>query len=131
MCGRQFESLFPALGHLRPRQADRLDDVARGGRPAPAGNRPVLEGVPDDLARVIQRMVAKDPASGTATAQEALRDLRPRQLAMTMGDDNQPPPQTPPPKRRKRLVIAASSLAMIVTVILAVIFLRPAPAASI
>ena len=35
MCGAQFESLFPGPGHLRPRQADRLDDVARG---APTAN---------------------------------------------------------------------------------------------
>ena len=37
----------------------------------------VLEGVPDDLARAIQRMVVKDPARRYQSAAEALRDLRP------------------------------------------------------
>ena len=40
----------------------------------------VLEGVPDDLARVIQRLVIKDQARRYQSAKDALRDLRPAPL---------------------------------------------------
>ncbi len=76
IAGRQFDSLLPALSTFgRDKQlawmmwhstADvRLPDVQR-----------VLQGVPDDLARVIQRLIAKDQSQRYASAQEAIRDLQ-------------------------------------------------------
>jgi serine/threonine-protein kinase len=87
MCGRQFEALFPALGTFgRDRQIAWLMWHAAPDRHLPEIRR-VLEGVPDDLARVIQRMVAKDPAQRYHSAQEVLRDLRTGLVATGMPDE--------------------------------------------
>ena len=62
--------------HFRPQQADglmmwhatanvKLPDIQR-----------VLAGVPDDLAKVIQRLIAKDQSQRYRSAGEALRDLQ-------------------------------------------------------
>jgi serine/threonine-protein kinase len=76
MVGSQFESLLPTLATFgRNKQlawmmwhstADvKLPDIQR-----------VLEGVPEDLARVIQRLIAKDQSQRYCSAAEALRDLQ-------------------------------------------------------
>jgi hypothetical protein len=76
MVGSQFESLLPTLATFgRNKQlawmmwhstADvKLPDIAR-----------VLQGVPEDLARVIQRLIAKDQSQRYRSAHEALRDLQ-------------------------------------------------------
>ena len=76
MVGSHFESLLPTLGTFgRNKQmawmmwhstADvNLPDIQR-----------VLEGVPEDLAHVIQRLIAKDQSQRYHSAQEALRDLQ-------------------------------------------------------
>jgi serine/threonine-protein kinase len=75
MTGKHFASLLPTLATFgRDKQvawmmwhstADvKLPDIQR-----------VLEGVPDDLARVIQRLIAKDQSQRYASAAEALADL--------------------------------------------------------
>jgi len=76
MVGSSFESLLPTLATFgRNKQlawmmwhstADvKLPDIQR-----------VLEGVPEDLARVIQRLIAKDQSQRYRSANEALRDLQ-------------------------------------------------------
>jgi serine/threonine-protein kinase len=76
MVGSHFESLLPTLATFgRNRQlawmmwhstADvKLPDIER-----------VLEGVPEDLAHVVQRLIAKDQSQRYRSAQEALRDLQ-------------------------------------------------------
>ena len=76
MVGAHFESLFPTLATFgRNKQmawmmwhstADvKLPDIER-----------VLEGVPADLAHVIQRLIAKDQSQRYRSAHEALRDLQ-------------------------------------------------------
>ncbi len=76
MVGAQFESLLPTLATFgRNKQlawmmwhstADvKLPDIQR-----------VLEGVPEDLAHVIQRLIAKDQSQRYRFAHEALRDLQ-------------------------------------------------------
>ena len=76
MVGAQFESLLPTLATFgRNKQlawmmwhstADvKLPDIQR-----------VLEGVPEDLAHVIQRLIAKDQSQRYRSAAEALRDLQ-------------------------------------------------------
>ncbi len=76
MVGAQFESLLPTLATFgRNKQlawmmwhstADvKLPDIQR-----------VLEGVPEDLAHVIQRLIAKDQSQRYRSAHEALRDLQ-------------------------------------------------------
>jgi serine/threonine-protein kinase len=75
MTGKHFASLLPTLATFgRDKQvawmmwhstADvKLPDIQR-----------VLEGVPDDLAHVIQRLIAKDQSQRYASAPEALQDL--------------------------------------------------------
>ncbi len=76
LVGSHFESLLPTLATFgRNKQlawmmwhstADvKLPDIQR-----------VLEGVPEDLARVIQRLIAKDQSQRYRSAREALRDLQ-------------------------------------------------------
>ena len=76
MTGKHFASLLPTLATFgRDKQvawmmwhstADvKLPDIQR-----------VLEGVPDDLAHVIQRLIAKDQSQRYASAPEALQDLQ-------------------------------------------------------
>ena len=77
MCGTAFESLFPGLGAFgRDKQIAWMMWHAAADRNLPEIGK-VLEGVPDDLARTIQKMIVKDPARRYQSAAEALRDLRP------------------------------------------------------
>ena len=76
LCGAQFDSLFPGLDAFgRDKQIAWMMWHAAPDRRLPDIHR-VLEGVPDDLAQVIQRLVVKNPAQRYKTADEALRDLR-------------------------------------------------------
>ena len=78
MCGPRFDSLFPGLTTLgRDEQIAWLMWHAAADRKLPQIAR-VLEGVPEDLARVVQRLVTKDQARRYASADDVLRDLRPR-----------------------------------------------------
>lgn len=75
MCGAQFESLFPGLGTFgRDRQIAWMMWHAAPDRHLPEVGR-VLEGVPADLAHVIEKLVAKDQSQRYRSAAEALRDL--------------------------------------------------------
>ncbi len=76
MCGKQFETLFPGLGAFgRDKQIAWMMWQAAADRNLPPINR-VLEGVPEDLARVIQHLVTKDQARRCQSAKEALWELR-------------------------------------------------------
>ena len=129
MCGPNFESLFPGLGAFgRNKQiawmmwhaaADRkLPDIAR-----------VLEGVPEDLTTVIQRMCEKDQARRYASADEALADLnvdlKSVPVARTKRDDvtDAEPGNTDDGSRRKRLLMLGGGLAISVMLSLAMLFL--------
>lgn len=116
MCGSQFESLFPTLSTLgKNRQiawmiwhttADlRLPEIPR-----------VLQGVPSDLARVIQRLVQKDQSLRYRSADEALQDLQ-------MGTVPPPPPPAAPaaapPRGRRALALGAFALSVVLSLVLA------------
>jgi serine/threonine-protein kinase len=76
MCGPNFESLFPGLdAHARNMQAAWMMWHAAPDRRLPEINK-VLEGVPDDLAHVIQKLCAKKQSERYETADEALSDLK-------------------------------------------------------
>ena len=133
MVGSHFESLLPTLATFgRNRQlawmmwhstADvRLPEIAR-----------VLEGVPEDLARVIERLIAKDQSQRYRSAAEALRDLQ-------SGAMNSLPPAADPDAeteaaaatRRKKRIRNFSALAGGVVVVLCllitmIMFNRPKP----
>lgn len=130
MCGPQFETLFPGLSaYGRDPQIAWMMWHAAADLHLPEIPR-VLEGVPPDLAMVIQRMVAKDPQRRYRSAAEALRDLRtdPRLVAMPP-----PPPEESPEQiaaleaeaRQKRLMRLVAVLAMAVSLFLCVWMLWP------
>ena len=80
LCGAQFETLFHGLGSFgRDRQIAWMMWHAAADRQMPPIHR-VLEGVPDDLARVIERLVIKDQSDRYQSAKDVLRDLRPAPL---------------------------------------------------
>ncbi|MFO0816696.1 MAG: protein kinase [Pirellulales bacterium] len=76
MCGENFATLFPGL-HMfgRDEQVSWMMWHSAPDRRLPEIDR-VLQGVPGDLAYVIQRMTEKDPAKRYRTAAEVLEDLR-------------------------------------------------------
>ncbi len=115
LCGENFDSLFPGLSafggnsqiawmmwHAAPDR--RLPEIPR-----------VLEGVPDDLVRVIHKLCEKDQSKRYRSAEQALADLDieasltgSRSMVMTPGGpsaDGSEPEETTPPKDTKRLVL--------------------------
>jgi serine/threonine-protein kinase len=75
LCGEHFESLFPGLGAFgRDKQLAWIMWHSAPDRRLPEIKR-VMEGVPEDLARVIERLIEKDPAKRYRTADQALADL--------------------------------------------------------
>ena len=111
MCGKQFETLFPGLGTFgRDRQIAWMMWHAAADRHLPPIHR-VLEGVPDDLAAVIEKMIAKDQSKRYRSAAEALEDLRvePELIPAHAGKNRRPRPRPPNwPRRRKRNACGSS-----------------------
>ncbi len=111
MCGEHFETLFPGLNmYGRDRQMAWMMWHSAVDRRLPEVSR-VLDGVPADLAYIIQKMTEKDPAKRYRSTDEVLADLK---------LDGQVPPVGPTPdeqaaadlqtrnrQRRRSLVIAA------------------------
>ena len=76
MCGPNFEELFPGLNAKgRNQQVAWMMWHAAPDRRLPEVGR-VLEGVPPDLAKVVQKLTQKDQALRYKTADEALSDLQ-------------------------------------------------------
>lgn len=76
MCGEQFEALFPGLGAFgQDKQIAWMMWHAAPDRQAPEIGR-VLEGVPEDLKYVVQRLIQKKPADRYQTADQAIFDLQ-------------------------------------------------------
>ena len=128
MCGEQFEALFPGLGMFgRDRQIAWMMWHAAPDRQMPEVQR-VLEGVPDDLARVVQRLVTKDPSKRYGTADEVLADLHSDPKLV----EAPPPPPRPAEEaarkaeagKKRRMRIAAVA-AMAVSLLLSAALLMP------
>ena len=121
MCGPHFESLFPGLATFgRDRQIAWLMWHAAPDRQLPQIAR-VLEGVPEDLARVVERLVAKDQSRRYASAQEALQDLRGGRAAMGAVAPGQP--AEPSPDKRKKTLRIGALAALAFSVVLSAILL--------
>jgi serine/threonine protein kinase len=76
MCGPNFESLFPGLSAFgRDRQVGWMMWHSAPDRKLPEISR-VLEGVPEDLAHVVQKLVAKDQSQRFQSAADALSELQ-------------------------------------------------------
>lgn len=122
LCGPRFEELFPGLSTFgRDRQIAWLMWHAAPDRRLPPIHR-VLEGVAKDLARVIERLSAKEQSVRYKTAAEVLEDLRPGPPAAS-----RPTPsaeaQPPTPDKRKRLRLLGASAALAVSVVLSLAML--------
>jgi serine/threonine-protein kinase len=75
LTGKHFASLLPTLATFgRDKQVAWMMWHSTADVKLPEIQR-VMEGVPDDLAHVIQRLIAKDQSQRYATATEALQDL--------------------------------------------------------
>lgn len=76
LCGNSFEELFPGLeAYGKDRQTAWMTWHAAPDRKLPEIKR-VLEGVPDDLSHVIQRLIEKNPMKRYRDAELALSDLK-------------------------------------------------------
>ncbi len=113
MCGSNFDSLFPGLNaHGRDKQLAWIMWHAAADRKLPPISR-VLEGVPEDLARVVQKLATKNPAQRYQSADAALADLN-VDLRVVRAEDQAPalPPVDPAARRRKLIMIAALSISV-------------------
>ena len=107
MCGPNFETLFPGLGAFgRDKQIAWMMWHAAADRKLPEISR-VLEGVPEDLAHVIEKLATKDQAERYQTADEALSDLQIDLKIIKQGGPEQPAEE----KDNKRTIVAAVAFA--------------------
>lgn len=114
MCGNNFDSLFPGLNaHGRDKQLAWIMWHAAGDRRLPRISR-VLEGVPEDLAKVIQKLSTKNPAQRYKTADEALADLNVDLRVIRAEDQGDGPPPEDAAAKRKRLTIIGAFVASMV-----------------
>lgn len=124
MCGSNFEQLFPGLGAFgRDKQIAWMMWHAAKDRTLPPVNR-VLEGVPEDVAHVIDRLVEKDPKKRYSSASAALKDLKVEQKATGMTTTVMAPQEEPAEggEDRKRVMIAGAAFALSLIMSLALLF---------
>ncbi len=124
MCGPNFESLFPGMSaYGRNKQAALIMWHAASDRRLPKVQK-VLEGVPDDLAHVIDRMIEKDQSKRYKTADEALSDLT-VEVKVPKADDSDSQEvgaqatQTGMPTQRKVAIAAFAASVILCTLMLA------------
>ena len=125
MCGEPFEELALGLGALRSNTAGEdpwIEWHAAADRRLPRISE-VLEGVPDDLAKVIQRLTEKDKSLRYETAQQALSDLNiDVKIIRKDGDDAMQPKaddaESPAVDRRRTLAIAALCASIFVSLLM-------------
>ena len=122
MCGENFDELFPGLNAKgRNQQLAWMMWHAAPDRVLPDIDR-VLEGVPPDVAKVVQKLTQKDPALRYKTADEALSDL---QIDLKMigtqggGEADEPAPD----EGRRRRLIAIGALGASVLMSAAMLFM--------
>ena len=131
MCGPQFESLFPGLGSFgRDKQIAWMMWHAAADRHLPEIGR-VLEGVPEDLTRVIQRMVVKDQTRRYTSARDALRDLSTDALATELPDEEDAEAmaarEAEAKKRRRLRLVAIVAMCFSVVVCIAMLWPKASP----
>ena len=114
MCGPNFETLFPGLGAFgRDKQIAWMMWHAAPDRKLPEISR-VLEGVPEDLALVVQTLATKDQSERYATADEALSDLQIDLRIVKQGGPEQP---VEVPDNRRTIAIAAFAFSLILSLV--------------
>ena len=121
MCGPNFDELFPGLNAKgRNQQIAWMMWHAAPDRNLPEIDR-VLEGVPPDVAKVVQKLTQKDPALRYKTADEALSDLQ-IDLKLIGTQGGEAPEEAPPDDGRRRRLLAIGALAFSVLMSAALVF---------
>ncbi len=119
LCGENFEQLFPGLNAFgRDRQVAWMMWHAAPDRRLPEIRR-VLEGVPEDIARVVQKLTEKDQSLRYKSADEALSDLQ-VDLKVVGGADEPAAPDDP--GARRRVWVAAGALGLSLVMSMAMLF---------
>ncbi|MBD3674646.1 MAG: protein kinase [Planctomycetaceae bacterium] len=130
LCGSNFESLFPGLSAFgSDEQIAWMMWHAAPDRKLPEIRR-VLEGVPEDLQKVIQKLTAKDQKDRYKSADEAMADLdidsnltsvRPAiepTESETSGEEKQESGRTPEEKKRLMLIAGVFAISMIMSLVM-------------
>jgi hypothetical protein len=124
LCGpKQFEELFPGLEAFgRDRQVAWMMWHAAPDRQLPPVSS-VLDGVPPDVAKVIDRLTRKDQAKRYRTAEQALADLGDAPLNVPVPDaDDEDIAKSQRQKRQRRMIaIMALAASVLLSVIVAVL----------
>ena len=126
MCGSNFESLFPGLDAFgRDKQIAWMMWHGAADRKLPEIHR-VLEGVPDDLAHVVQMLTQKKQSDRYHSVDEALSDLNADVKivkAVDIGDEESEDSNIDADARKRRLlVIGAFSVSLILSLIMLIFF---------
>lgn len=126
MCGKNFESLFPGLSaYGRNKQVAWMMWHAAPDRRLPEIAR-VLEGVPEDLAHVLQTLCEKDQSKRYKSAEEALADLNVDQKIIKATDHGaEESDKTADPEaaaRKKRLMLIGGAFLMSMALSLAMLW---------
>lgn len=136
LCGEHFESLFPGLNMFgRDAQVAWMMWHTSLDRRLPDINR-VLDGVPQDLARVIQKMIEKDPAKRYRNADQVLFDLKASHEgkdADALRQEEATKAEAEKTRTRKRRIWLYAALAASMLLTLAMVFIpsgSPAPIAT-
>lgn len=125
MCGPNFETLFPGLSAFgRNKQIAWMMWHAAADRRLPPIAK-VLDGVPEDLATVVEKLINKKQSARYTSADQALSDLKvdlkivksedPDEIAADEEADDQ--------ARRKRLLFAGGAFALSMVLCLVMLFL--------
>ena len=124
MCGPNFETLFPGLSAFgRNKQIAWMMWHAAADRKLPPVAR-VLEGVPEDLAMVIEKLIDKNQATRYRSADQALADLK-VDLKIVKSDDPdelEAEDEAQDEARKKRLLFAGGALAISLMLCLVLLF---------
>ncbi|WLD10961.1 serine/threonine-protein kinase [Planctellipticum variicoloris] len=119
LCGENFDQLFPGLNAFgRDRQIAWMMWHAAPDRRLPEIRR-VLEGVPEDIARVVQKLTEKDQSLRYKSADEALSDLQVDLKVVGGGDE---PPPSDDSGARRRVWVAAGALGFSLVMSAAMLF---------
>lgn len=111
MCGPNFDQLFPGLNAFgRNRQIAWMMWHAAADRKLPEISR-VLDGVPPDIAQVVQKLTQKDQALRYKSADEALSDLQ-IDVKLVGTTEEQPTVAEPRSSDRRRITLAVGALAV-------------------
>jgi len=119
MCGQQFDTLFPSLSTFGPNKqiAWLMWHAAVDLKPPPVAS--VLEGVPDDLAYVVERLTCKDQAKRFRSAEEVIACLqRPAAATTAAGQQVDTIAADQPQRRRRMLAVVAVICSLLVSLLM-------------